>query len=97
MDRERMKELLPVMRAYAEGATLQCRGKPSGRFDPPWNDLRPHEEPGWLKGLEYRVKPKEPRKFTVAVNKNTGDILSHQYSRGYANWEVIEVVEVIKE
>ena len=51
---ERMKELLPVMTAYANGATIQYCSK-----DTPWTDMF-GEIRFDMHTAEYRVKPPEP-------------------------------------
>lgn len=66
MNRERVKELLPVMQAFAEGKTIQHR-----TADDHWVDFR---DPNFTsKASEYRIKP-EPQKFW-AVFSNTGTLL----------------------
>lgn len=51
-------EMIEVIKAHKEGKQLQCRPKPSGRLDYPWQDFRKGEEPVWnFQHVEYRVKP----------------------------------------
>jgi len=53
MTRERAAYLAPLIKAYAEGATIQCQTHESI----PWQDI---EEPTFLSThLKYRIKPKE--------------------------------------
>lgn len=64
--RERIKELLPVLQAFAEGKAVQWKD-PSSEC---WTDFRdddPHSGLGFHNNIEYRVKP-EPVKHEVWVN-----------------------------
>ena len=65
MDRERCKELLPVLQAFAEGKTIQCRG-----MGLDWAAVSTN--PTW-EADEYRIKP-EPREFWI--NPKTNKITS---------------------
>ena len=56
MDRERAKELLPIIEAYANGADIECRYANS--------ELWRTEVPEFASGTEYRIKP-EPREWWV--------------------------------
>ena len=51
MNRQRVKELLPIMQAYAEGKTIQYKS-----FNGIWIDL---ETPSFNDTYEYRIKPSE--------------------------------------
>jgi hypothetical protein len=51
MSRERAKELLPVIQAFAEGKTIQCKIKDSNTET--WDDI---EYPHWRDGTDYRIK-----------------------------------------
>ena len=57
MNRERTKELLPVMQAYVDGAKIQT--KLSHQRE--WHDI---SDPGWASLSAYRIKPK-PREFWI--------------------------------
>ena len=50
MTRERAKELLPLITAFAEGAEIQCRRQGT---DNQWFTCHP----AWVEDQEYRVKP----------------------------------------
>lgn len=57
-------ELVPTFRQAVAGAWAdrdpviwQCRPEPSGRYEAPWEDMGPGEEPLGLEGVEYRRKP----------------------------------------
>ena len=55
MTREEAQELLPVIQAYAEGKTVECKCKGS-RFDS-WVEANC---PSWSVNIKYRIKP-EPK------------------------------------
>ena len=59
MTREEVKEMLPVLQAFAEGKVIECRTKPSAVkcTDIP-NDWTEMKEIGFWENTEYRVKPK---------------------------------------
>ncbi len=59
LNRERAKELAPVIQAHGEGKMIECR---ADDFDE-WSDAG--EDPSWFDALEYRIKP-EPREFWVS-------------------------------
>ena len=50
MTRERLKKLLPVMQAYADGGSIQFRNSLSDG----WVDSN---QPDWVLSCEYRIKP----------------------------------------
>lgn len=95
MTRERAKELLPVIQAFAEGRDIE--------------ECYLCEPPKWIKSTnpefdndnyKFRIKP-EPRRFWLSSNQSG---LWHCFTRkemamGYLRsvGEAIEVVEVIKE
>ena len=58
MTREKVKELLPVLAAYANGKTIQhCRKYP----EPHWEDVKPYENLDFSENaIRYRIKP-EPK------------------------------------
>ena len=53
MNRERLKELMPVMQAFLNGKQIQYR--PAGLMSGTWMDC--HGDPRWISTSEYRVKP----------------------------------------
>ena len=60
MTREEAKQLLPVIRAFAEGEIIECRTKPgtiSAGIPNKWTEIK---EIGFWNGIEYRIKT-EPR------------------------------------
>lgn len=52
MTRDRVKEILPIMQAFAEGKVIQCRNKEAIDFR--WRDI---DTPSWIDNLVYRIKP----------------------------------------
>lgn len=61
MTREEVKEMLPILQAYAEGKVIECRTKQSaveGTYVP--NDWVEMKEIAFWKNTEYRIKP-EPK------------------------------------
>ncbi len=65
MNPERAKELLPVIRAFADGQDIQARSFGSKN----WGDMNC---PVWAAGNEYRIKPK-PREFWLRGDDNLRD------------------------
>ena len=61
MTREKVKEMLPILQAYAEGKVIECRTKPNAveGTDIP-NDWTEMKEIEFCKNTEYRIKP-EPK------------------------------------
>ena len=51
MTREEAKQLLPIIQAYAEGKTIECKGK---SLFGSWTEAN---SPSWSDNLEYRIKP----------------------------------------
>ena len=58
MTREKVKEMLPILQAYAEGKVIECRTKPSAveGTDVP-NDWTEMKEIEFWNNIEYRIKP----------------------------------------
>ena len=60
MDRNQAKEFYPILQAYAEGNSIECRTKPgtiSAGIPNEWTEIK---EIGFWSGIEYRIKP-EPK------------------------------------
>lgn len=66
MNRERAKELLPIIQAIADGKTLQVLAA-----DKKWRDM---VNISLLDGYVYRIKP-EPRE--IYVNEYNGQFVGH--------------------
>lgn len=59
MDRKQAKEFFPIMQAFAEGKTIECRTRPSA-LSKNWqdmNDWTEMEELEFWNNIEYRIKP----------------------------------------
>ena len=96
MNRERAKELLPIIQAYAEGKKLQY--KVVGYDD--WHDV--DDEDGINEGTryEYRIKPEEPktrrmtyRQLAEWLAKGNGQQTSIECSVRYTFQEVVKEEE----
>lgn len=74
MNRERAKELLPILEAYANGEDIEFRGNYS--LDPigEWVSM-PEDERMSMQfprdDYEYRIKP-SPREWWINIYRNTG-------------------------
>lgn len=53
-----------VIKAWADGAKIQVRPKPAGKYIPAWLDIPDGEPMFWYSECEYRVKP-EPKPDVV--------------------------------
>lgn len=83
MNRERAKELLPIIEAFANGEEIQFRPLDWGDGrEPEWSDL---PEDSMLRitfpadDYEYRIKPKA-REFWIVSNENRSDRYPHVLS-----------------
>ena len=69
--REEAKELLPIIKAFAEGKTIQYKNK----VNPEWEET---DCPIWAKESKYRIKP-EPKYRPFKNQKECWDeMLKHQ-------------------
>jgi len=77
VDRQRAKELLPIIKAYANGDDIQFRGNYS--LDPTgeWVNM-PEDERMSIQfprdDYEYRIKPK-PLEVFLHINRKTGKVV----------------------
>lgn len=65
MKRERAKELLPIIQAYAEGKQIQFLSRQQqedGEWIDIWYDLAEGEEPEFVEQTKYRIKPEGSNK-----------------------------------
>ena len=96
MTREQAKELLPILKAYSEGKTIQIKSR---QGNDTWGDV---PDPNFCSSLdtwEYRIKP-EPRTFKIAVSKDPkykDELAREGYMYNYPGWEFIEVKEILPE
>jgi len=87
VDRERAKELLPIIQAFAEGKTIETRGGPGGE----WHRVKTDWELPFDLECEYRIKP-EPREFWVQPDCQVVNDL-HERPLDFEGW--IKVREVL--
>lgn len=63
MTKEEVKQLLPILVAFAEGKAIECRTKPgtiSAGIPNEWTEMK---EIGFWNGIEYRIKQQSEAKF----------------------------------
>ena len=79
MDRERAKELLPIIQAFAEGKVIECRTKPSlvEGTDVP-NDWTEMKEIEFWNNTEYRVKPEQKYRPFMDAKECWQEMQKHQ-------------------
>jgi hypothetical protein len=92
MNKYNAKELLPLIKALADGKTIQedIYGQ--------WLDV---ECPNFYREVwNYRIKPDEPRTFDVWRNEITKKVIAvedgdHDKDKRFSEWKRITVQEVI--
>jgi len=89
MNRERAKELWPVIKAYADGEAVQYKIEESERWDTVPRHISIDME--FANENEYRIKP-EPREWNAILIRNE----LHPAHSPYAG-EIIKVREVLDE
>jgi len=91
MNRERAKELLPIIEAFANGEDIQFRWK---GID--WDDCNDFMALGMSKvnEIEFRIKP-SPREWDVLVDEHGWILTIRQDGEGERDW--IKVREVLDE
>ena len=80
MTREEAKELLPIIKAFAEGKVIECRTKPSA-LSKSWQDMN-----GWTEikeiefwnNTEYRIKPEPKYRPFANAEECWQEMLKHQ-------------------
>lgn len=79
MTREEVKEMLPILQAYAEGRVIECRTKPSAVecSDIPNNWTEMTEIEFW-NNTEYRIKPKPKYRPFENAKECWAEMLKHQ-------------------
>lgn len=79
MTREEMKELLPIMQAFAEGKVIEWRTKPSAVIDTNApNEWKETEEIYFLRDIEHRVKPEPTYRPFKNAEECWVEMLKHQ-------------------
>ena len=70
MNRDRAKELLPIIQAYADGEDVEYRlATRSGK----WHAFASGYEPNFYEGNQYRIKPKPVEAWAI-VDKADNEI-----------------------
>ena len=79
MDRNQAKEFYPIMQAFAEGRTIECRTKPSALegTDVP-NDWTEMKEIEYWNNTEYRIKPEPSYRPFKDAEECWAEMLEHQ-------------------
>lgn len=79
MTREEVKEILPVLKAFAEGKVIECRTKPSAvkGTDIP-NDWTEMIEIGFWSNIEYRIKPESKYRPFKDAEECWAEMQKHQ-------------------
>lgn len=79
MDRNQAKEFYPIMQAFAEGRTIECRTKPSALegTDVPnnWTEMKEIE---YWNNTEYRIKPESKYRPFKDAEECWAEMLKHQ-------------------
>ena len=70
MTREKAKEMLPIIQAYAEGKAIQYRN-----IEGEWEDI---EEPSFSEYIEYRIKPEPKYRPFKDREECWNEMLKHQ-------------------
>lgn len=70
MTREEAKELLPIIQAYAEGKTIECKNLFGS-----WTEAKC---PSWANNLEYRIKPEQKYRPFQSREECWNEMLKHQ-------------------
>ena len=79
MTREKVKEMLPILQAYAEGKVIECRTKPSAveGTDVP-NDWTKMKEIEYWNNTEYRIKPEVKFRPFANAEECWEEMMKHQ-------------------
>lgn len=79
MTREKVKEMLPILQAYAEGKVIECRTKPNAveGTDIP-NDWTEMKEIVFWDNIEYRIKPEQKYRPFKDAEECWAEMLKHQ-------------------
>lgn len=93
-------EMIAIIEAHKNGKTIQFSPLIGNRCDS-WGNYRKGDTPSWdFSKFKYRIKPREPRRWFMALKKETGLLVwtwnAHSYCPVPINdCEIIEVQEVI--
>lgn len=78
MTKEEVKQLLPIIQAFAEGKAIECRTKPgtiSTSIPNEWTEMK---EIGFWNNVEYRIKPELKYRPFTNVEECWEEMLKHQ-------------------
>lgn len=78
MTRQEVKQLLPILVAYAEGKVIECRtkiGTISTSIPNEWTEMK---EIGFWNGIEYRIKPDPKYRPFKDAEECWQEMLKHQ-------------------
>lgn len=79
MTREEVKEMLPILQAYAEGRVIECRTKPSAvKGTGVMNDWTEMKEIEFWKKTEYRIKTEPKYRPFKDAKECWAEMLKHQ-------------------
>ena len=79
MDRNQAKEFYPILQAFAEGRTIECRTKPNiieGEDVP--NDWTEMKEIEYWNNIEYRIKPEPKYRPFANAEECWEEMMKHQ-------------------
>lgn len=74
MNRKEVAELLPFIRAFAEGKTIEFKDK---RFKDGWEEISVFPN-SWFKSFEYRIKPEPKYRPFANAEECWTEMLKHQ-------------------
>lgn len=90
------EEMIAVMQAHVRGEAIQCRNKRSAEA---WRDPTPEICWNWP-SVDYRIKPREPREWTLGAPVSQGfhpqSLTAYPYGGGEISAGAIHVREVIE-
>ena len=78
MTKEEVKQLLPILVAFAEGKVIECRTKPgtiSAGIPNEWTEMK---EIGFWNGIEYRIKPEPKYRPFANAEECWQEMLKHE-------------------
>lgn len=80
MDRNQAKEFYPIMQAFAEGKTIECRTKPSAlsKSYQDMNDWTEIEDITYWNNIEYRIKPEPKYRPFENAKECWAEMLNHK-------------------
>ena len=80
MNRDQAKEFYPIMQAFAEGKTIECRTKPSAlsKSYQDMNDWTEIEDITYWNNIEYRIKPEPKYRPFKDIKECQNEMKKHQ-------------------